>query len=453
MTSSRTAKAILNRSFARSESAIVLFDAQRQVVFANPAAEKLLGFSIEQLSSVTASFHHVTTDNEVADVVSRICPPPEMFSSKIARSSRQIFLPNSNEQEILIEFFTLNQGDDGMIVMGIVVGGEQPSGDTNDFGGQLAQALSEIQQFRENQFSLEHFIGASAATRQILSKSEAAISSGANVVVFGPVGCGREHLARSIHRAWRSKNGISQESSPLITIDGAVADAETVQTTIRSLFQTPETTLDRTNARILLLHAERLETNAQHELLGILNLRDFDIGVLATATSSLNQNSRFEPTLAAMLSTVEIEIPALSQRLEDIPILAQFFLERHNAKNGQQFSGFTETAIEHLIQYYWPGNVDELSEVVRFACEHAKGNKIDVESLPKKIPHALLKEEHPEMVETKIDLDEFLRQIESELIERAMKKTKGNKSKAAELLGINRARLIRKLNQSSGGAD
>ena len=446
MTSQRTAKAILNRTFARSESAIVLFDGKQKLVFANAAAEVLLGFSIEELSKVTGAYHHLETGDPVSDAVSRVCPPPELFSGQAVHGSRKYFA-ESPANNLSIQYFRLAQEGEGTMVIGLMIPDQLDVEEAPNYESKLVEALENVNQLREQQFSLEHFIGESSASKQVLSKSDAAITSGANILVFGPQGSGREHLARSIHRAWRNKHGISSESGILVTLDGVTADAERVQAAIRGLFHAQED-VDQTQARVLLLNADQLEINAQHELLNILNLRDFDIGVLSTAAQPLNDHPQFESALAAMLSTVEIEMPALASRLEDIPIVAQFFVEQFNRNHSQQFSGFTETAMDQLIQYYWPGNVDELAEVIRYACENCTHSKIDVVHLPKKIGHALLKEEHPETPQTQIELDKFLQQVESELIARAMKKAKGNKSKAAELLGINRARLIRRLQQS-----
>ncbi len=172
--------------------------------------------------------------------------------------------------------------------------------------------------------------------------------------------------------------------------------------------------------------------------------------MLATARTpllELAQAGRFRQDLAIALSTLVIELPPLVVRPQDVPLLAQLFVERINAEGAAQHSGFTPPAIEQLCAYPWPENIDELAAVVRDAHEQAAGPAIDVADLPRELRTDITQLSPSESDEKPIVLDDFLRDVENELIRRALHQAKGNKTKAAELLGVSRPRLHRRLDE------
>ncbi len=187
---------------------------------------------------------------------------------------------------------------------------------------------------------------------------------------------------------------------------------------------------------------------AQAELAGFLTLPGFELYSIATSEESLvalAQQGRFHTDLAHALSTLTIHLPPLSQRLEDIPLLCQFFVEKLNAEGDRQLSGFSSEALDELAGYAWPDNIDELADLVELACRAAEGPTIDIRDLPAPIRWATTADAHPRQQDEPIDLDEFLAEIEKELMLRALRRCKGNKTKAARLLGMNRARFLRRL--------
>jgi DNA-binding NtrC family response regulator len=171
---------------------------------------------------------------------------------------------------------------------------------------------------------------------------------------------------------------------------------------------------------------------------------------LATARVPLQRlaaKGKFRTDLAYALSTLTIRLPSLKSRREDVPLLAQHFLEEKNAAGDKQLSGFAAAAMELLTTHDWPGNLDELATVVREACERAAGPQVQSADLPESLHLALHGAAHPLRELESIQLDEFLAEIEKELLQRALKASRGNKSKAAQMLGISRQRLLRRLAQ------
>jgi DNA-binding NtrC family response regulator len=137
----------------------------------------------------------------------------------------------------------------------------------------------------------------------------------------------------------------------------------------------------------------------------------------------------------------------LAQRREDLPMLAQLFVEEANVRSTKQVAGFSSEAMDRLDAYPWPGNIDELAQMVAQAHERAEGPQITPGDLPERIHLAAAAAAHPRRPEETIVLDEFLGRVERELIRRALARAKGNKTKAAKLLGMTRPRLYRRLVQ------
>jgi DNA-binding NtrC family response regulator len=236
----------------------------------------------------------------------------------------------------------------------------------------------------------------------------------------------------------------------LVPIACSLVDAEQMQASLASLLrQQYESPADRPPAA-LLLDVDRLRPDAQQELAGFLHLPKIELHTLATARTSLQRlatKGKFRADLAHELSTLTIALPPLARRREDIPLLAQYFLEQTNATEATQLAGFQPAAIELLAQLPWAGNLDELAQAVREACQKAGGTRVMLADLPDWVHLALDATARPPRDEPPIQLDEFLANIEKELLSRALARTRGNKSKAAELLGLTRQRLLRRLAQ------
>ena len=201
---------------------------------------------------------------------------------------------------------------------------------------------------------------------------------------------------------------------------------------------------------LLLSGVDVLPSDVQAELATIFTGKPFPLRLIATAEHPLEELVRrreYRADLAAGLSTITIELPPLAERREDLPLLAQLFLEDANARSAGQLAGFTPEALDRLDAYPWPGNLDELAQVVAEAHRQAEGPEIGPDDLPRKIHLAAEAAAHPRRTEETIVLDDFLARVQRELIVRAMARAKGNKALAARLLGLTRPRLYRRLVQ------
>jgi DNA-binding NtrC family response regulator len=151
--------------------------------------------------------------------------------------------------------------------------------------------------------------------------------------------------------------------------------------------------------------------------------------------------------LVDVLSTITIQLPRLADRLEDLPILAQFCLESCNERSPKQVGSFRSDALDLLMLYSWPGEVEQIKEVIAAAHNACSSHQILPADLPAVIHHAANAATHVRRQPERIVLDDLLAAIEMEAVVRALAQSRGNKSEAAELLGMTRPRFYRRLVQ------
>jgi DNA-binding NtrC family response regulator len=147
------------------------------------------------------------------------------------------------------------------------------------------------------------------------------------------------------------------------------------------------------------------------------------------------------------VSTITIELPRLSDRLQDLPVLAQYFLEACNHGSGKQVGSIRPDALDLLALYSWPGELNQLREAIAAAHRAATTDQLSAADLPAIVQHASGAAKRSRREPERIVLDELLATIEKEAIVRALAQTGGNKSEAALLLGMTRPRLYRRLVQ------
>jgi two-component system response regulator AtoC len=143
------------------------------------------------------------------------------------------------------------------------------------------------------------------------------------------------------------------------------------------------------------------------------------------------------------LRVVEIELPPLRQRSGDIPMLAQSFLREFAKENGKAVNDFTVDALEALMNFSWPGNVRELRTAIEHAVVLSRGERISLRDLPPSVRHGGVR------VETKLfqGKDLTMKNAAKELIVRALKETEGNRTRAAQKIGMSRRTFHRKLHE------
>jgi DNA-binding NtrC family response regulator len=447
MPRSRSSTPSLSRLLHDLESPIYVLDAERRIVFVNAALENWLNVTGEEIIGTRCDYHALASADRVSDIAGLLCPPPAAFFG-----DRPSFMVPSNvdgavtsvRQARCLPLLRHSGPCEGVVVV-VDAGDLSPETDETESPTAIHARLQSLSREAAGRYRLERLIGDSPAMERVRRQVLMAMHAQSRTVIVGPRGSGREHVARTMHLA-----GGETTEAPLMPLACALVDAEMLQTSITTFARRCRSAPSPRMGALLLLDVDQLNAASQAELAGFLAIPGFDLHTLATARTcllELAQRGEFRHDLALALSTLVVELPPLSSRKEDIPLLVQSLIEALNAAGGRQIGGATSAALDLLSVYDWPGNIDELAEVVRFAHAEAQGVEIAPDDLPEALRLTADIHNVPRPADPPIQLDEILAKVEDALIQRALLRAKGNKTKAAEFLGITRARLHRKLGE------
>jgi transcriptional regulator with PAS, ATPase and Fis domain len=276
-------------------------------------------------------------------------------------------------------------------------------------------------------------IGQSPKMNKLYDQIVAAASGHGPVFVVGESGSGKELVAREIHES----NGAA--GRPFVAVNCA---ALTADEDYLGLIQSAA------NGTLFLDEITELSLEAQPKLLRVLEQR-----VHCRFIASTNRKPEEAVQLRALrqdlwfrLSVHQLEVPSLSDRIEDIPLLAEYFVETFSARGLSPPRGIDADALERLSQYPWPGNVRELRNAIEYALTVSRGPNLTIEDFPTRIVGRRSDPTGPRAVST-------LEDAERELIQKALKATGGNKVRAARMLRISRHRLYDRLRKYSLSAE
>lgn len=272
------------------------------------------------------------------------------------------------------------------------------------------------------------------------------------VLLSGQSGTGKELVARLIHKESARADG------PFVPVNCGAIPENLLESEFFGHVKGSFTGADRD--RVGLFEAARggslfldevgeLPSNLQVKLLRALQEREIrpvggdetlsvDVRIIAATNRDLEEavnEGSFRQDLYYRLAVVPIHLPALVRRAEEIPELARHFLDRHQDRMGIEIDGIAPDAMEVLLSYPWPGNVRELENVLERALVLAEGAKVMVDDLPARVRNP----SHGAMLATDDDdlsVKRRLAELERQLIQRALERTSGNKTQAAELLEL-----------------
>lgn len=306
----------------------------------------------------------------------------------------------------------------------------------------------------------EGIIGESPKMVKLYREMAKVILRGPNtVLITGESGTGKELVARAIHRYGRRKSGkfvpvnISAIPATLLESElfgyerGAFTDAKTRKI---GLFE------EANGGTIFLDEIGEMDANLQVKLLRVIEEREFqrvggtkpirvDLCVIAATNKNLEEEvkaGRFREDLYYRLNVIPLNVPSLRERKEDIPLLAEYFLNKFAKQYNVEPKKLSPRAISALRRYDWPGNVRQLENVIHRAFIMVDSDMIDLDDLSEEVKSD--SETSSLKFETQIEIPEegiSLEEVEKQLILSALKKAKGNQVWAARLLGISRRRL------------
>jgi DNA-binding NtrC family response regulator len=318
-----------------------------------------------------------------------------------------------------------------------------------------------LRQQLEKKYHFGNLIGKSDKMQEIYERIQIVSETDATVLIQGESGTGKELVANAIHYNSRRKNG------PFIKVSCAALSKTILESELfgheRGAFsgavQRKAGRFELADQGTLFLdEIGDISPTVQVKLLRVLQEREFervggsktirvDVRVISATKYDMDEikTKRLREDLYYRLNTIRIQLPLLRERREDIPLLAKFFLNEFRGRTSKSILGFTEGALDLLEQYEWPGNIRELRNVVERAVAFCRTEKIQIADLPQEIREIRLKKK---LIQHEIEtLNDVLKAVEKEYLQKILRITQGRKAKAADLLGISRKTLWEKIKE------
>jgi two-component system response regulator HydG len=325
----------------------------------------------------------------------------------------------------------------------------------------LEQENKYLRERIDDRFDFSEIIGRSPAMKRVFETVSLVAPTQATALITGESGTGKELIANAIHQ------NSPRKDKPFIKINCAALAESLLESELfghekgsftgaqrqkRGKFQMAHQGsifLDEigemslgTQAKIL-----RVLQEQEFEMVGGTNSIKVDVRVIAATNRVLESdiaNGRFREDLYYRLNVVQIEMPPLCSRREDIPLLAERFLKIYSKKNQRFLKGFSPRAIDLIMRYSWPGNVRELENLVERAVILARSEVIMPEEFPEKIRQ---EGKPPHTEESGFRVGRTLKAVERDMILKTLEHTDGNRTHTAKMLGISRRTLQLKLKE------
>mgnify|MGYP006270213621 CR=1 FL=1 len=328
---------------------------------------------------------------------------------------------------------------------------------------QMEEENKKLKQELGHARGLDRILGGSLVMQEVLDKVRQVADSRANVLLEGESGTGKEMVARAIHAASPRQKG------PFVAVHCAALSPQLLESELFGHEKGSFTgAVDRRIGRfeqaqggtLFLDEIGEIDAATQVKLLRVLGERtmervggnktiEVDVRLVAATHRNLEalvREGKFREDLFFRIRVVQITLPPLRERPEDIPILAEHFRREYAEENNKGNLRFSAAAMESLQAYFWPGNVRELRTAVEHGVVLARGKEIE----PKDLPASILREgkSTPSVSHKSGSLE--LGILERQAIDSALRRTGQNITEAAKLLGISRRTLHRKLAEAKG---
>ena len=316
----------------------------------------------------------------------------------------------------------------------------------------LVEENISLHQKLEERYRFENIIAKSPKMQQVIEVIRVVAKSNATVLIVGDSGTGKELVARAIHSQSYRKD------KPFVAVSCAALPESLLES---ELFGHEKGSFTGAHAQrkgkfeianrgsLFLDEIGEMSANIQVHLLRVLEEREFtrvggdelikvDVRVISATNKDVKKavaDNQFREDLYYRLNVVSIELPPLRERKEDIPLLAQHFLNKFAVENQKEIIDFSPEATDFLLKYEWPGNVRELENAVERAVILSNDSYIEARDMPQ----TTVQMNHSATVE------KSLKESEKKCVLAILKETRGNFSEAARVLGISRATLYNKI--------
>jgi PAS domain S-box-containing protein len=415
-------------------------DNEGKITFINKAAEQITGFSSKE------AIGHFCFDIFRADICQSKCALKETLKTKKEIINLPATILKKGGQKVPISISTAVLKNE----KGRIIGGVETFRDLS--------TIEELKKELSQKYTLGDIISKNHKIHEIFNILPDIAESDSTVLVQGASGTGKELFAKAIHNLSHRKTkpfvkvncgalpDTLLESELFGYIKGAFTDAKKDKPGRFALGNEGTIFLDEVGDMSPSLQVKLLRVLQEKEFepLGSTSPRKTDVRIIAATNKDLSRlvnEGKFRDDLFYRLNVVKIELPLLKERREDIPLLMDAFIQKFNAKMGKQVTGVSDGVIGTLMRYDYPGNVRELENIIEHAFVLCKGERIDLDCLPKEITGSQEKTSSDKALSGKT----LLAGAEAEIIERTLRKYEGNRIKTAKELGLDRTTLWRKI--------
>jgi PAS domain S-box-containing protein len=415
-------------------------DNEGKITFINKAAEEITGFSSKE------AIGHFCFDIFRADICQTRCALRETLKTKKEITNLPVTILNKEGKKIPISISTAVLKNE----KGQIIGGVETFRDLS--------TIEELKKELSQKYTLGDIISKNHKIHEIFNILPNIAESDSTVLIQGASGTGKELFAKAIHDLSRRKDkpfikvncgalpDTLLESELFGYVKGAFTDAKKDKPGRFALANEGTIFLDEVGDMSPSLQVKLLRVLQEKEFepLGSTSPKKTDVRIIAATNKDLSRlvnEGKFRDDLFYRLNVVKIELPLLRERREDIPLLIDAFVQKFNAKMGKQVNGLSDEVLRLLLRYDYPGNVRELENIIEHAFVLCRGDRIDIDCLPKELTGIQEKISPPLSVQGERPIE----RAEAEIIEKTLRKYDGNRLKTASELGMDRTTLWRKM--------
>ena len=418
---------------------IFTVDEHGKITSFNQAAEQITGYQADQ--AIGKRCYDVFR----ADICQQDCPLKRSVRTMEKTEDREVTILTKDDKKLVISISTAAMTDDA----GNVIGGVEMFRD-------LSQVI-ELRKKLEKSYVFEGIVSKNLQMQKIKERLPLFAASPSTVLIEGPSGTGKDLVARAIH------NLSPRKDAPFVTVNCSALPDNLLESELFGYVQGAFTDAKKDKpgrfqlahtGSILLDEIGEISPAMQVKLLRVLQQREFeplgatrtvkvDVRVIAATNKDLEEavkNGSFRDDLYYRLNVIRIQIPALSERREDIPLLVNHFIDHFNRLQGKNVSRISEPALAALMTAALPGNIRELENALEYAFVICQGESIELHHLPPQ--YSEIKRQSHDV--SKVVLFDS---AERDVISAVLKRNEGNRTKAARELGISRQTLWRKMNR------
>jgi transcriptional regulator with PAS, ATPase and Fis domain len=420
----------------RAAEPLFVLSRQRRLLFVNEAWQKLTGISLREARGLLCKRYRTVEAGSRETLLHALHPPAEVLAGRPSQCRRQVLVAGGQIASWEISFFPL-PGPDGLLgILGRITPGPVESVVT-PLPARFASLRDRLGQWHQ----LDHLDGETPALHRAYQQAQLAANTLAPVLLLGEPGTGKQWTARALHQrstvGSRAFVALDCQRLPALVIEALLFGSGGLvhRPGVGTLYLREPQFLPRELQARLIEVAAVLPGEGEGRRPGPRLLA----GCAADPAIEVGQGRLLEE-LHCALGVLTVSLPPLRLRRAEFPILVRRLLARL-ADRSQAPTELTADAWEVLRAWPWPGNLRELDAVLHSACRRAKGEKIEVEELPWYLRGA------PPPPPRSLPLRTLLQEVERRLITLALQASEHNKTKAARLLGVWRALLVRRIKE------